>query len=173
MDAVMAADDAPLRVQIGMHVELELIYDLGGCERLFVDIVKAPAPTWRRAFLGANTPLAKALRGHAAGSIVPYIMGDIRQVRVVSVAPSRTTAPADAQARREAALQKALDDAERTNAEIFASSFSGKWGDYDPSRHGRLEPTMTPHPWRQKCFLTDTPAPGCWAWLFFCWRRSL
>lgn len=41
----MAADDAPLRVQIGMHVELELIYDLGGCERLFVDIVKAPAQT--------------------------------------------------------------------------------------------------------------------------------
>ncbi|MEI2690282.1 MAG: GreA/GreB family elongation factor [Anaerolineae bacterium] len=129
----MDADDTPMRVQIGMHVELELIDDLGAREPLAVDIVQARAADLAQGFLGANTPLAKALRGHAAGSIVPYIMGDIRQVRVVSVAPSQTTAPADAQARREAALQKALDDAERTNAEIFASSFSGKWGDYDPS----------------------------------------
>lgn len=120
------------RVQIGVHVELELIDEQGVRELLAVDIVQAQAADLAQGFLGANTPLAKALRGHAAGSMVPYIMGDIRQVRIVSVAPSRTTAPADAQARREAVLQKALDDAERTNAEIFASSFSGKWGDYDP-----------------------------------------
>jgi len=29
-------------------------------------------------------------------------------------------------------LAKALNDAERTNAQMFAASFSGKWGGYDP-----------------------------------------
>ena len=121
-----------MAVQTGVHVELELIDDQGGREPLSVDIVKAQSADLAQGFLGANTPLARAIRGQTAGSEVPYTMGDIRQVRIVSIAPSRTTAPADAQARREAVLQKALDDAERTNAEIFASSFSGKWGDYDP-----------------------------------------
>jgi len=123
----------PMPVQIGAHVELELIDDQGGCEALAVDIVKAQAADLAQGFLGANTPLARALRGLTAGSETPYLMGDIRRVRILRVTPSQVAAPADAQERREAVLQKALSDAERTNAEIFASSFSGKWGDYDPS----------------------------------------
>ncbi len=121
-----------MRVQIGVHVELELIDDQGHREPLTVDIVKAQSADLAQGFLGANTPLARAMRGQTAGSEVPYVMGDICRVRIVRVLPSQTIAPADAQERREAVLQKALSDAERTNAEIFASSFSGKWGDYDP-----------------------------------------
>ena len=124
--------DTPLRVQIGAHVELELIDDQGGREPLAVDIVNAQSADLAQGFLGANTPLAKAMRGQTAGSEVPYLMGDIRSVRILRVTSSQTIAPTDAQERREAVLQKALSDAERTNAEIFASSFSGKWGDYDP-----------------------------------------
>ena len=124
--------EMPLRVQIGAHVELELIDEQGGCEPLAVDIVKAQAADLAQGFLGANTPLAKAIRGQAAGSEVEYTMGDIRRVRIVSVTPSQAVAPADANERREAVIQKALSAAQRTNAEIFASSFSGKWGDYDP-----------------------------------------
>lgn len=124
--------ETPARVQVGAHVELELIDEQGRREPLAVDIVKAQAANLAQGFLGANTPLAKAIRGLAAGAEAPYAMGDIRLVRIVSVAPSQIVAPADAKERREAALQKALQDAERTNAEIFASSFSGKWGDYDP-----------------------------------------
>ncbi|HSN75370.1 MAG TPA: GreA/GreB family elongation factor [Anaerolineae bacterium] len=123
---------APLTVGIGAYVELELIDDQGGREQLAVDIVTAQSADLAQGFLGANTPLARAMRGQAAGSEVPYLMGDIRSVRILRVTPSQTIAPADAQERREAVLQKALSDAERTNAEIFASSFSGKWGDYDP-----------------------------------------
>lgn len=125
-------DQTSTRVQIGAHVELELIDEQGGCEPLAVDIVKAQSADLAQGFLGANTPLARAIRGLAAGAEAPYAMGDIRRVRILSVTPSQVVAPADAKARREAALQKALQDAERTNAEIFASSFSGKWGDYDP-----------------------------------------
>ncbi len=121
-----------MAVQTGVHVELELIDDQGGCELLSVDIVKAQAADLAQGFLGANTPLARAMRGQTAGNEVTYSMGDIRRVRILRVTPSQTVAPADAQERREAVLQKALSDAERTNAEIFASSFSGKWGDYDP-----------------------------------------
>jgi len=123
---------ASLPVEIGVHVELELIDEQGHREPLAVDIVKAQAADLAQGFLGANTPLARALRGQVAGAEVPYTMGDIHRVRIVRVTPSQTIAPADAKERREAVLQKALSDAERTNAEIFASSFSGKWGDYDP-----------------------------------------
>ncbi len=59
-------------------------------------------------------------------------MGDIRQIRIVSVGPGQSSAGVDAETRRAEVLQKALDDAERTNAQMFASSYSGKWGDYDP-----------------------------------------
>lgn len=125
-------DHALLRVQIGVHVELELIDAQGHGEPLAVHIVKAQSADLAQGFLGANTPLAKALRGHTAGSEAPYVMGDICRVRIVRVTPSETIAPADARERREAVLQKARSDAERTNAEMFAASFSGKWGDYDP-----------------------------------------
>jgi hypothetical protein len=119
-------------VQIGAHVELELIDAEGNREPLAVDIVKAQSADLAQGFLGANTPLAKAIRGLTAGSETPYRMGDIRRVRILRVTPSQTIAPADARERRAAVLQKALSDAQRTNAEMFAASFSSKWGDYDP-----------------------------------------
>jgi hypothetical protein len=128
----LSTTGASLRVQIGVHVELELIDDQGHREPLAADIVKAQSADLAQGFLGANTPLAKAIRGQTAGSEVPYLMGDIRSVRILRVTSSQTIAPVDAKERREAVLQKALSDAERTSAEIFASSFSGKWGDYDP-----------------------------------------
>lgn len=127
-----SAAAASLPVGIGVHVELELIDEQGDREPLAVDIVKAQAADLAQGFLGANTPLARAIRGHTAGSEAPYHMGDIRVVRIVRVTPSQTIAPADAKERREAVLQKALNAAERTNAEMFAASFSSKWGDYDP-----------------------------------------
>ena len=128
----MSTGDTPLPAGIGAHVELELIDEQGRSEPLAVDIVKAQSANLAQGFLGANTPLAKAIRGQTAGSEVAYLMGDIRRVRIVSVTVAQSAAPADARQRRAAVLQKALSDAERTNAEIFASSFSGKWGDYDP-----------------------------------------
>lgn len=121
-----------LPVGIGVHVELELIDAQGNRESLAVDVVKAQAADLAQGFLGANTPLARAIRGQTAGADVPYSMGDIRRVHIVRVTPSQAVAPADAKERRQAVLQKALSDAERTNAEMFAASFSSKWGDYDP-----------------------------------------
>jgi hypothetical protein len=57
-------------------------------------------------------------------------MGDVQQVRIVQAQRVDVTAE-DTAARRAAVLEKAREDAARTNAEMFAASFSGKWGNYD------------------------------------------
>ncbi len=53
-------------------------------------------------------------------------------MRIVAVNPSQAM-PDDAAARRQETLRKAVRQSEATNAILFASSFSGKWGDYDPT----------------------------------------
>jgi hypothetical protein len=117
-------------VGVGVHVEVELIDEAGNVEPLAFVLVNENAADFEQGFLGVDTPLGKAIRGKFAGSVIPYQMGDIARVRIVCVQPARAR-PADAAARRQAVLQKALSDAERTNAEMFASSYSGKWGDYN------------------------------------------
>ena len=127
-------DREPLsQVDTGTHVEVELIDQQGNGEPLSFDIVPEESADFEHGFLGANTPLAQAILGQCAGNVVSYQMGDITSVRIVCVSPSQISAPTDAAERRQAVLKKALDEAERTNAEMFAASYSSKWGDYDPS----------------------------------------
>jgi len=120
------------QVGLSTHVEIDLIDEQGRAERMAFDLVPASQADMDRGLLSADAPLGKAVRGKFVGALVSYQMGDIRQVRIVSVAPATITAPPDAEARRAAVLEKARAAAERTNAQMFASSFSGKWGDYDP-----------------------------------------
>lgn len=122
----------PAQIGLGSHIEIELIDEAGHAERMAFDLVAAKQADMGRGLLSADAPLGKAVRGKFVGATVPYPMGDIRQIRIVSVAPAQTVAAVDAEARRAGVLKKALDDAERTNAQMFASSFSGKWGDYNP-----------------------------------------
>ncbi|CAN5659193.1 hypothetical protein BH10CHL1_BH10CHL1_30940 [soil metagenome] len=126
----MSENELLRQVGIGTHVEIELIDDQGQGELMGFDLVKADLGDFERGLVGANTPLAKAIRGKSVGSVVSYRMGDICRVRIVSVAPLQISAPTDAAERRDAVLKKALEDVERTNAEMFASSFTGKWGGY-------------------------------------------
>jgi hypothetical protein len=129
---VMSQSESSLRVGLGTLVEVDLIDERGNAERMAFHLVKVEAADISQGLLNEESPLAKAIRGKLAGAVIPYTMGDIRQVRVVSVAPAQMTALSDAETRREAVLKKALSDAERANAQMFAASFSGKWGDYDP-----------------------------------------
>lgn len=119
-------------VCVGAFVEIELINIKGQVESLAFDIVPEQAADFDRGRLGENTPLAQAILGKPAGSLLPYRMGDVQSVRILSISPSQIGDLHDAGARRDIALKKALDAIERTNAAVFASSFSGKWGDYDP-----------------------------------------
>lgn len=98
------------------------------------DIVRDQFADLDRGLLSVQTPLAQAILGKRIGAVVPYRRGDIRQVRIVNVRPSQVIALENTEEQRQAQLQKALDAVERTNAEIFAASYTGKWGDYDLSK---------------------------------------
>jgi len=116
----------------GTHVTIELIERSGESERLELDIVPDQQADFTRGFLGEGTPLGKALLGKEAG-VYPYTVGGLAKVRILSIRPSEAPPPDDTATRRQAVLQKAINESDRVSAMIFASSFSGKWGDYDPS----------------------------------------
>jgi hypothetical protein len=140
----MTPPDLP--VGIGVRVELELIDESGGVERLNVLLVREEAAALDQGRLGVNTPLGQAIRGKRVGRVLDYCMGDICQVRIVRVEPGEAV-DEDTTARRQAVIDEARRKAEQTNAEMFAASFSGKWGDYDlPAARPADPPPPDPDP---------------------------
>lgn len=122
--------DIPL-VHPGLLVQVEIAYQ-SESERLEFIIVPDAQADFAQGFLGASTPLAQAVLDEPLGALIPYFAGDARSVKVLSISPTDKKPPADAAARREQVLRQAVEQAEQTSAMMFASSFSGKWGDYDP-----------------------------------------
>lgn len=120
------------RAQVGQdcHVEIELIDEQGNGEHMEFDLVADSAADFARGRIGVGTPLGKAIRGKFTGSVVPYVQGDICNVRILKATPLQNRAPDDAAERRQAILEEARRKAERTNTEMFAASYDGKWGDY-------------------------------------------
>jgi len=133
----------PTQVGIGAQVTVELIDAQGNRDPMTVRLVEEGAGDLAQDLLGADTPLGRAIRAKFEGDEIDYRMGDVRRVRIAQVTPGQAaeakTAAHQAQARRDAVLTKARSDAERTNAEMFAASFSGKWGDYDIDSPGQVE----------------------------------
>lgn len=119
-------------IAVGCLVEVILKNREGQEEHLTCLIVPPEAADYSHGFLGANTALAQALLGESRGAIIPYLKDDIYSIEVISVTKSDIAPPKDAAEKREASLRKAMKAVEDTNAMVFASSFSGKWGDYDP-----------------------------------------
>ena len=117
---------------LGMRVVLDLITE-DGSERLELEIVPDDFADFTRGYLGISTLLARTIAGKKAGEVIPYPVEGGREVRLIQVLPSQQAPPRDVADRRQETLRKALDQSDRTNAVIFASSFSGKWGDYDPT----------------------------------------
>ena len=115
----------------GMHVEVELVSRSGETQLLAVTIVPDAQADFAAGFLGAGTPLAKAILGQTVGSLVPYPVADMRSVRILAASASGES-PAKAIAdRREAVLRDATEKAQFIEAQIFASSVDTKWGGYD------------------------------------------
>jgi hypothetical protein len=127
----MIDDPSPLPVSLGAHVAIELLSQSGESERLEFDLVPDDQADFYSGLLGESTPLARAILGQTVGSLVPYRQADIQQVRILTVDPSARQASSEAAARRKAAVQEAVKQAERTNALIFATTVEGKWGEYD------------------------------------------
>jgi hypothetical protein len=119
-------------INIGCHVVLNLLDRTGKKDRLEIDIVADQSADFSQGFLGVSTPLAKVLLGEKAGNVIPYLKDDILAIEILEVSPSTVEPPDDIQEKRLAMMNKAIHEVEHTNAVVFASSFSGKWGDYDP-----------------------------------------
>ena len=130
IDESSIPSNADLPVGVGVQVEIECMDERGASECMVFQIVRENSADFERGFLSANTPLAKVLLGKRSGREIDYQMGDIRKVRILAVTPG-TPPPADVAERRQAVLDNARRTAARTNAEMFAASYTGKWGDYE------------------------------------------
>jgi GreA/GreB family transcription elongation factor len=119
-------------VALGRHVKVELVDKAGRREPLAFDLVSDDQADFASGLLSANTPLAKAILGKSPGSVVPYRVGDLVQVNILSVTASERTPSGNAAAQREEKLRQALNQADLSNAISFALTFDSKWGDYDP-----------------------------------------
>jgi hypothetical protein len=112
------------------RVLVELVDASGEVEQRAFTIVPAKQADFRSGLLDENAPLGRALLGHAAGEIIPYLVGDLKEVRVLSVEGSEGV-DSDAAERRRAEVRKAEAQSEITNQMIFATASGSKWGDYD------------------------------------------
>jgi hypothetical protein len=119
------------RVDIGCHVEVEVIYRSGEVENLEFDLVPDQLADYQAGFLSASTPLGRAIIGENAGTLVPYFTEDIQAVKILTVSKTTRVIETDATTRRNISLRKTLDQIEYRDAVLFASSADTKWGDYD------------------------------------------
>jgi hypothetical protein len=119
-------------ITVGCQVEVDLMDRAGKKERLRFVIVPDEAADFTQGYLGENTPLAKVLLGEHPGNIIPYLKDDVLSIEVLAVTKSTHKPPKDGAEKRQAMMKKTMREVEDTNAMVFASSFSGKWGDYDP-----------------------------------------
>jgi len=127
----------PAQVTLGKSVEIELVSESGETERLAFDIVTDAEADFARGHLGVTTPLARAIMGHTAGSLLPYHVGDAVEVRILSVglpevSQGATPSSPDLDAQRQAIISKAVARSEVLNDVAFALAAGSKWGDYDP-----------------------------------------
>jgi hypothetical protein len=119
-------------IAVGSEVAVEFVDREGNKEKLMFVIVEDKSADFSLGYLSESTPLAKALMGEKAGTILPYLKDDILSIEILTVTRSKDKPPEGAAEKREEMMQKALREVQDTNAIVFASSFSGKWGDYDP-----------------------------------------
>jgi hypothetical protein len=123
---------SPQVVAVGSHVEVELLGGADTCERLAFDVVPENRADFASGFLGASTPMASAILGRRAGSTVPYRVGDLREVRILSVSAAQRY-PQGETVDHEAILQKAISKSQQAEAARFSLTVDLKWGDTDPS----------------------------------------
>jgi hypothetical protein len=145
---LMKQSDTPSQtVQPGLLVQVEIAYHPGAeleKERLEFVIVPDELADFNAGFLGQGTPLAQAILGEPVGSAVPYFNGDALSVTILAASPTSRVPSQETAVRRQERYRQALEQSDRTSAMIFASSFSGKWGDYDPQGIEKWEADQPP-----------------------------
>jgi hypothetical protein len=126
------SQEISLTVDLGTHVEVELIDETGASEPLAFDLVPDEQADFANGFLGAGTPLAQAIWDKSAGDVVAYRLGDVVSVRVIKVTVAERTPAEDVAAKRQAVIDQAVAESERISDMVFALAVGSKWGDYDP-----------------------------------------
>jgi len=81
----------------------------GAGEQLAFDVVPDSKADFEAGFLGAGTPLARAILDRPAGSRIPYRMADIVEVRILSVTPAASVPSGDTAASRQAVIDEAVE----------------------------------------------------------------
>jgi hypothetical protein len=119
-------------VTIGTRVEVELVDQSGGRERMAFDVVPDSTADFSAGFLGANTPMARAIVGHRAGDVVPYRLADMAEVRILAVSASQRQPNRNTPAERNAVIRNAISRSDLEDAVRLALTVNVKWGDYDP-----------------------------------------
>jgi len=120
------------RVVVGTHVEVELIDEAGAREHLVFDLVPDKQADFANGFLGESTPLAQAILGQTAGSVVAYRMGVVVKVSILTVMPEARVPVEDVAAKRQAVIEQVVAESNRISDMVFALAVGSKWGDYDP-----------------------------------------
>ena len=131
-DKSIKSNEPPIKVAVGVHVEVELVSEAGAREQLAFDIVPDSEADFSSGCLGVGTPLALAISGQRAGNVVPYTVGDIIEVRILTVGMSGRNPTKNVAADRQAVIQKAIRKSELADAVRFALTVDQKWGDTDP-----------------------------------------
>jgi len=121
-------------IPIARHskVLVELVDLSGAAEQVEFTLVASKQADFNSGLLDENTPLGRALIGRQAGDVIPYKVGDLKEVRILSVEHGDTAgvSPEAAEKRRET-VRKAEVQSEIINQLNFATASGSKWGDYD------------------------------------------
>lgn len=132
-------DDQQIPIGLNSRVLVELVESLGEREQREFTLVTAKQADFQSGLLDENTPLAHALMGHHAGEVVPYSMGDLKEIHILKVVPTVEKVSSDKAEKRRRAVQKAEAQSEITNQMIFSTASGSKWGDYDVNMEKLLD----------------------------------
>ena len=124
-------DAQPGSISLNSRVMVELVDSSGEAERWEFTLVPTRQADFKSGLLDENAPLGLALQNHHAGEVIPYQVGDLKEVRILAVETGDRAVPSDAAEKRRADVQKAEAQSEITNQMIFATASGSKWGDYD------------------------------------------
>jgi uncharacterized NAD(P)/FAD-binding protein YdhS len=123
--------DQQIPIALNCCVLVELVESSGETERREFTLVTAKQADFQSGLLDENAPLARALMGHYVGEVIPYSMGDLKEIRILKVVRVVEKVSTDKAEKRRKAVQKAEAQSEITNQMIFSTASGSKWGDYD------------------------------------------
>jgi hypothetical protein len=124
-------DAQPRPIRLNSRVVVELVDSSGEAEQREFTLVPTRQADFKSGLLDENAPLGLALQNRQAGEVIPYQVGDLKEVRILAVETGDQAVPSDAAEKRRADVQKAEAQSEITNQMIFATASGSKWGDYD------------------------------------------